>query len=268
MSRILLLLLFSIWELWTSLQDPANPPTPAVSDFHSSWTVASLITFLSMFLMLVVVMGLWSRMLARRVTGANLHRSLRYFNKLMFAARLMIPLWFAFGLFALHWGWVVRQALGPLGNYETFKTPSILLGTLPPLLAWLGLIWSQYPADRALREQNMLAQLDEDLPIHASPGFWSYFGVQMRLQVLFTVIPVLLIIVLWDLFTFAVARIAHEGGAKLSENSEGQDAMAMIVAVGLVFIFAPEILRRVLQTEPLPDGPLRRRLLRLAERQG
>ena len=35
-----------------------------------------------------------------------------------------------------------------------------------------------------------------------------------------------------------------------------------------VFIFAPEILRRVLQTQPLPDSPLRRRLEEMCRRAG
>ena len=42
----------------------------------------------------------------------------------------------------------------------------------------------------------------------------------------------------------------------------------MVGSTVLVFLFAPEILRRVLQTQPLPDSPLRRRLEAMCRRVG
>src|SRR5829696_9781819 len=42
----------------------------------------------------------------------------------------------------------------------------------------------------------------------------------------------------------------------------------MLLSTALVFLLAPELLRRVLQTQSLPDSPLRRRLERLCERVG
>ena len=98
----------------------------------------------------MLVLGLWSRRLARRVAAPQFSRRLRRFNRMMVAARCCVPAWFAAGVFAFGWGWAIEQhlrlaAMGPI------RLPSMLLGTLPAVLAWMGLWWSQYPAERALR---------------------------------------------------------------------------------------------------------------------
>jgi hypothetical protein len=61
----------------------------------------------------------------------------------------MIPIWFAFGVFGLGWGEVVHKALG-FEALRTAQLPGLLLATLPPMAAWMGLWWSQYPAEIAL----------------------------------------------------------------------------------------------------------------------
>ena len=85
-----------------------------------------------------------------------------------------MPAWFAVGLFGLGWGLVVENLL-PLR--EPFRTPGLLLGTLPAFVAWMGLWWAQYPADRALKEQSVLFQANEGLPIHAPPGFVTHIHI-------------------------------------------------------------------------------------------
>ena len=65
MSRILLLVLFLIWM--------AGPPMPQSPG--ESWP--NLLLFFSFYAMLVLLLGLWSRSLARRVASDNFHRSLR-----------------------------------------------------------------------------------------------------------------------------------------------------------------------------------------------
>jgi len=42
--------------------------------------------------------------------------------------------------------------------------------------------------------------------------------------------------------------------------ADPDNPLTWLIAAALVFLFAPEILRRVLHTEPLPNSPLRRRL--------
>lgn len=217
--------------------------------------------FLGFYLVLLGTIRVWSELLARRINRNNLDRSLRGFGRVLLACRLMVPAWFAVGLFLLGWGKLVHQLVerwGPL------QLPGVLLGTLPGFAAWAGLWWSQYPADRSLREHTLLDELEADLPVHAPPSFRSYFFSNLRLQVLFTTVPVLAIILMRDVLSLAVG--AWRGPAAL--RSESVDFATMLLSTALVFVFAPEILRRVLQTQPLPDSPLRRRLEALCRRVG
>ena len=69
---------------------------------------------------------------------------------------------------------------------------SPVIGTTPALLAWIGLWWAQYPAEMMFREQAMPINLDNGMPIYANPRFRSYFSVNFRIQILFTLVPVML----------------------------------------------------------------------------
>ena len=247
-------MIFLLWMTW-SAGPVGQPIAPAPLG-------AAL--FLAFFALLVGVLGLWSRLMARRVMGDNLHRSLHRFNRVMTVARILIPAWFAFGLFGLGWGYLTMSILGPAARWPAdrpMELPSILLGTLPPFLAWMGLWWSQYPADRALREQSLMIQLDESLPVHAAPGFWRYFVANLRLQVLFNLVPVLLILLVRDVAILLLGpRDAHY-----------RDLIELTVslgAAGFILMLAPEVLRRVLETQSLPASPLRRRLESLCRRHG
>ena len=285
MSRILLLLVFLIWLTgWSAVE-----PRPV--EGASAWTGA--LPFVAFYVLLVLVLGLYSRLLARRVAADNLQNSLKRFSWMMLAARVLIPAWLAVGVFVPQMGWVsaVAWALGQTilpSNPTSFTgqvlsmvyIPGVLLGTLPALLAWVGLIWAQYPADRALREQNMLAQLDHDLPLHAPPRFGPYFWANLRLQVLFIVVPVLLIMAMHDVLllsgvSFYGAQLTPAGPVAthvedrlFSQRLQTIELVAQTVSAAIVFLLAPEVLRRVLQTEPLPPGPLRRRLEELCHRTG
>lgn len=250
MSRILLLLIF---VLWMAAPQYAQPPG------QGAWVGVAI--FLGYYVLLVLVMGVWGRLLARRVSAGNLRRSLRRYQYTLLVARAMIPVWFAFGVFALGWGEVVHRALGAADLLRAAELPGLLLATLPPMAAWMGLLWSQYPAEIALREQSMLGQLEADLPIYAPPNFRDYFLSNVRLRLLFTVVPIFLIVLLRD-----VLLMAADAARPLGVPPAWLDGSAMILAAALVLLFAPEILRRVLHTERLEDGPLRRRLEAMCRR--
>jgi STE24 endopeptidase len=215
---------------------------------------AGVVLFLGFYVILVITMALWSRLLARRVSGRNLQRSMNRFNWMMQAARYMVPAWFAVGLFALGWGDVVSLALWPLRRVPV-ELPALLLASLPAIGAWMALWWSNFPADRALREQAMLIQLDANLPVHAPPSFRSYFTANVRLQLLFTLVPVLLILLARDVLALALWLTG-----RAPTDAAALEGIVMLGATAAVFLLAPEILRRVLHTQPLPDDALRARL--------
>jgi STE24 endopeptidase len=248
-SRFLILFLFLIWTAWPgSNRSPGDLP----------WRETAL--FLGVFVLIVLLLGAWSRVLARHVTGGNLHRSIKRFNKAIFAARMAIPVWFGVGVFVLDWPLVVEWMLGP-ANAWPVQLPGAALGTLPAVLTWMGLWWSQYPADRALREQSLLVLLEEGLPVHAPPGFWDYFRSNVRLQVLFTMVPVALILGTRDVLIVMLWKTQWFGPLRPE-----LDATVSLGSALLVLVFAPEILRRVLHTQPLPPSPLRDRLEALCRR--
>jgi len=257
-SRILLLIILVLWMARSAGHPIGQFPAPEL-----------LTTFLGGFALIVLFMGVWSRVLARRVTGQNLHASVARFTRAMYVARMMIPAWFGVGLFALGWGELVETLLGPLSRWP-IELPGALLGTAPPILAWAGLWWAQFPADRALRDQSMLVNLNEDLPVHRSPGLASFVLTNLRLQVLFTLVPVVLILLIRDVACVGLWR----GGAidvdplDGSILPQGAEVWVTLGALAMVFLFVPEMLRHVLKTEPLPPSALRNRLEALCRRSG
>jgi STE24 endopeptidase len=131
--------------------------------------------------------------------------------------------------------------------------PQMFLGTLPAMMAWAGLWWAQYPVDHSLREQNVLENLNDDLPVHAPPSFLQTANANFRLQIGFTLLPVVVILLMRDVTIAALAITGVQGAGGIENYIMPPAALA-------VFLFAPELLRRVLHTERLADSPLRRRL--------
>jgi STE24 endopeptidase len=263
MSRLLLL---SILVLWMCPRDNVDAPP---------WSIpVRLAVFLGVYTVLVGVMAAWSRRLASRVADDLLGRTLDRYNKGTELARYFIPAWFAVGIFALGWGHIVygllsfmephgltRHHVSPSEPY--WRIPGMLVGTLPAFIAWMGLWWAQYPADRALKEQSVLYQANEGLPIHAPVGFGTFFVEHFRQQLLFTLAPVVLIVSARDLMAvgylfFAAHPLGRDGG----------DLIILPLAIA-IFVLAPELLRRIIPTQPLPpDWPLRARMEALCRRAG
>src|SRR5688500_1648579 len=265
MSRLLLL---SILVLWMCPRDNVQP---LLRDRQ-----ASMVLFFGVYAALVVFMAVWSRMLARRVVEGRLGKKLDRYNVGNDLARYFVPLWFAAGVFALGWGDVVLQWLallapagtrGALTGEPYWRVPGLLIGTAPAILAWMGLWWAQYPVDRALKEQTLLYRVDEGHPIHAPTGFATFFVEHVRQQLLFTLLPIVLIVVARDLLALGyLLKARWVGGAALSH---GGGEWIAFPAAALIFLFAPELLRRVIPTERMPDNwPLRRRLQALCDRAG
>src|SRR5215211_5196188 len=209
--------------------------------------------FLSFYALLVAAMVVWGRRVARRLHTRNSHKTLARFHNVVLLARFIVPVWFGLGLFGLGWTWVVQESLR-IGLLGPLNLPGLIFGTLPPLLAWAGLWWAQYPLDRALKEQNVLHHVNEGLHVHARPSLAAYLASNLRQQVLFTLVPVLLIVLLRDVislvvFDWSAPRSAASARAQpIDAWHELAELFMFLGSAGVVFIFAPEILRRVLKT--------------------
>ena len=255
MSRFLPLLIFVIWL--------SSPPSPAIDGLRP---LPASALFLGFYAALVVGLAVWSRYVARSAHFSHVQRRLRRFNSVIYASRILIPVWLGVGVFALGWRSLITGFLEktPL-NGLPIEIPGLLLGCMPSFLAWMGLWWAQFPADRALREQNILIQLNESLPLQPPPSFRTYFIVNLRLQLLFTIAPAILLLTVHDLLSLILPPIfAHI--PFLANHQDIGEALITLPALGFFLIFSPEILRHVLHSESLPDCPLRERLYEIARR--
>ena len=135
------------------------------------------------------------------------------------------------------------------------ELPTLILGTLPALLAWMGTSWAQYPADRALREQSLLDQLDNNLPVHEPPSLRDFLLFQFRFQILFFALPIMAIYFIRDA-GLVIARLAGWG----VKNMDLYDGLTLILGAIVVFVLAPEGFRRILGARKMADSELRDRL--------
>ncbi len=224
--------------------------------------------FFSGYLLLILLSQMWGKRLATGMIHGDPGRALNRFNFGQTAARFFIPLWFAAGVYWLGWG---SPLLGPIAHWPV-ETPAMIIGILPGLVAWMGLWWAQFPVDRALREQNVLSQLESDLPVFAPPTFRGYFVHKLRVQLLFVLVPWLLIKMLHDFGVLGLLGLGHtEVGRHWLARAVVRDwseAVVSFACVLVVLLISPEILRHVLHTERLADLPLRKSLKEICARSG
>lgn len=239
-----------IWLSW-------SPPEGRAAPLRSLHEYAALFGSMAM---LLLGMGVYSRVLARRTTIPSFYSSIYRFNRWTRYCRFAIPVWFAVAVFALDWPAVVRR-LVPTGLPLTLDAPLLLLGTLPAVLAMVLLWWAAFPADRALRDLNILDRFDQGLPVHSGPTLWQYLIVNVRMQLLFMFVPVLAIMALRDV----AAAALYLAGIQVSQSLE---IVISLVCMLPVLLMAPVLLVSVLPTQRLPDSPLRSRLEELCRQQG
>lgn len=236
--------------------------------------------FLGTLLAVVLIVAAWSRLLARWVSGPTFSRSLHRLGRVMLFSRFFVVAWFAVGVFAMGWVDFVLNRLH-LAWFETARLPALIVGISPAILAWVGLWWAHYPADTALRQQGLAENLMDGLPIHSPPRLGQQLLSNLRIQVLFVLMPMMMIVAVRDLTMTAIqlrdgpAVVSNETGrprnqAKIRSDRDNDiaEAVIWILSAGLVYLIAPEVLRRVLQTSPMGEGPLRRRLESLCRRSG
>jgi Zn-dependent protease with chaperone function len=284
-SRLLLLFVCLIWLAGATRTPGATVPPDQV---------VPLAACLGSLVGLVLVVAGWSRFVARRVSARTFGRSVRRLGWVMLVSRLYVVACFAAAVFGLGWVDFVEGNLG-LARLEPARLPALVVGVSPALLAWVGFWWAHFPADQALRQQGLAENLIDGLPVHHPPGLLAYLALNFRLQVLFTLAPLMMIVGLRDAgaaIAFPApsrtAEVASQGDRELTTDSSRRSADARrsiesdrydaqkdrlegaiwFAAIGLVYLVAPELLRRILPTSPLREGPLRRRLEALCRRSG
>lgn len=230
--------------------------------------------FFGVYLLLIIAV----RVISLRAVGQMGQRpSPRLWSRLNRMGRLLVwlvPGWFVYGSLELGWRTFVGQTLGldrlGLGQWGmsgsadlAIQAPSMLVGIWPAYLAMVGIWWAMYPTDRAVRETNLLIELSEDMPVRRPPSVRQLLINKLRMQMLVTLLPVSLAVAGDDLLHLVVHPLVmrHAPG-----QAPAIDAILSLCVVATLMIMSPEILRRILHTQPLPDSPLRQRLLDAAKR--
>jgi STE24 endopeptidase len=250
-ARILLLLIFAIWLL-----PPVRGVRPSMAQ---PW---GTLIFIGGYGLLVAMAALLAEVVARRSQGHG--RLLQRFHRLLYLARWLIPLWLVWGVFGAT-GWkhsviAAAERLWPAvaGDPPLYVLP-FLLGVLPALLAWVGLWWAAYPAERLWRERGLLEQFERDLPVRRPPGRGRLVMNNLRQQLLFVLAPILLVLAIHDMLALLTGPL---------HLPRWQDDLLMLPAAAAVYLLAPELLRRILGARPMEDSELRRRLEEICRRVG
>ena len=248
MVRLQLILPLLLWVAWRT--------SASAEDIVLTSPLLGTAIYLAGLLFIVLAVRSMARRAMRRnpaSAGAGIGR----LHQTIFAARWLILGLHTFALFALGYGDFVWGLTPPITR--PIETLPALLSLVPVPLAWLGLVWAEHPLDRAVREQNAVYAFEFGEPVYPIPTFGQQLLAAFRLQILFTLLPTLLIS-----FTHDIASVLYHTLGR--RESDAADLATTVLAAGLVFLLSPELLRRVLPTSPLPPSELRDRLQALCER--
>ena len=182
----------------------------------------------------------------------------RRFSDGTWAMRITIGLGFLASIYGTNWAARVRSWRLTQGLYAVDE-----LIMLAPLFAGLLLGWTMlYSADKAIRRVQFERQLQAGVLHRRIWGLGTYLTHMFRQHVLIIAAPMIPIVIASDVtnrYKFYIDR--------WTRVPWGSDA-AMATAAGLVFFFAPVMLRFIWRTRVLPPGELRSRLEAISRRIG
>ncbi len=151
--------------------------------------------------------------------------------------------------------------LGWLTWLHDHTKPTMLIGDVlvivPVIAVFIASWWCYYPIDRHLREARVFGQIQRGEPVDIWTR-WQYIASQVRINILLTLIPLLLMIGWKELIDLIATHY---------EIGEWKESLVLCGAA-LVFLLAPMLGMRILDTISLPEGPLRTRLLKLCAEYG
>ncbi len=193
----------------------------------------------------------------RRLNRMPSPQAFLFAERLAVVVRTLLLVNQAVAVLVLGWLGAVRSSLRWLSSAEPPDPILIdeLIVILPTLLGLMGVWWAYYPIERRVREAVLLRRLDEGQPVFALPSRWRYVLVQLRVQILLMLVPLLLILTLAETIEKVLEPWRGEAWYGAAET-------VTTMAAGLsVFVFAPLLVRWLLDAAPLPAGPTREALM-------
>lgn len=254
-------------------RDQIDFPTPFPAA-ASPFTAAALT--LGPFLALALSTHLGLALASRRLTRRGWAGSLPFADHLLTASRVGTLLWHIVAVYALGWLDAVRAIIGNLVGVDE------LLAAAPALMVVAGGWWSAYPIDRALRDAVLIRSLDQGLPLHPPLSRRRFVTMHVRHQLLLVLVPIA-VLSTWSEWTHGLLTglIDRAHAPQLRPDSWYDrfaafvydlpdpallHTVAQLAALAVVLSLMPVVMRFVWDTTPLPEGPLRDRLLALCAR--
>jgi len=171
-------------------------------------------------------------------------------------------------IFGTDWPALIRSVFG----YHLAGLDELVM--LLPFVLWIvaGYLFL-YPADRAIRESMLGHMLYLSEPVHPIWSRRQYLAFQLQFQLLLMGLPLLFIVAAKDLIDIPRHQIVDYSRSLLTPwhlraFADLVPEMLLAVVSGMIFIMAPFLVKWVWRARPLPDGELRRSLVRLGESAG
>ncbi len=243
----------------------------AQSSLHGAQTLASGWVW-AVAVGMQVLLGLGTvlivRALARDVENRGAWRSMVLADRTLQSSRWLALALHAFNILVLGWLDAVRAFAGDVVALDE------LVVIVPPLLVIVAGWWAYYPIDCAIRNATMYRLLETGRPLYPPISRGQYVLLNIRHQILLSLVPILMISAMSEAIDRAVAMVVHRageaglvgevGGWLASEQNIGPTKLCLqIVALVGIFAVSPVILRRVWDTVELGLGPINDRLMNL-----
>ncbi len=253
-------IVFAAFVIVLSLPDD-GPPWTTLEGEGWAWAIA-----IGQVVLTVLVAGVFSRLVKVKLEreAAWLPAAQMRLGQANTAIKITLMAGLLTSIFFTQWGVLVRRWVDAahIGSFPLKRLwgldELLMLGpfVMGLLLAWLVL----YPADRAVRQVALELRLLASAPARPVWRIAAYLSFMIRQHLLVMAIPMTLILVANDGVSAYGRRI------RAWTKVDWADQAVLAVVAGVIFFFAPVILRYVWHTRVLPPGDLRRRLDELCRR--
>lgn len=249
------------------IHDDLDGPGRAAGAVAFSW--GGMAAVIVPYLLIAVVVHVVCMAAGTQMDKRGSLRAVGRAERTLAASRLVVVATHGAAVFSANW---LEQVRGIIGQERVLL--SEFLAIVPPLLAIIAGWWSFYPIERRLRESMWVRILDDGHPAYPVPSRWQFVWSNIRHQVLFILIP-LMLIGAWGHVWRAVidgsgpgvvgdfGRWVRGSGLKDSVRMGGQ-----LAGVLVVLAVSPLLLRFVWDAVPLGPGRMRDRLMGICERAG
>ncbi|NNM87272.1 MAG: M48 family metalloprotease [Phycisphaerae bacterium] len=167
--------------------------------------------------------------------------------------------WLALNLFFMDWGRLVREARWrlPHGTAYTWIPLDPIIWLALPVLVWICFWLAQYGPEALVNAREAAISGCHGRRFHPMPTRLQYVILQMRTNLYL----ILLVLMIWAMQR-GTTRLAERVGLENWASAIG------LIPVLVVLLLAGKILSMLWSTVTMPEGPLRRRLLAMAQRSG